>query len=1136
MSKDIKFVGLHGHSCVGSPFDALGFPEDHMDFAYENGSDALALTDHGNMNGLAYQVLHAKKMEKNGKSFKPIYGVEAYYHPSIDEWKGLKEGKEVKNEQASFVLEDEEESKKAAQDLLRHRRHIVLLAQNQKGLNNLFKLISTSFDGDNYYYKPRIDFELLKNHNEGIIASSACLGGMYAKDMWANHGDDNAIYRAMIKTTQQMLDVFGDRWYGELQWHDIPEQHVLNQFIMRLHKDFGIPLISTADSHYPTPETWQQRFLYKKLGWMNKKDMDPYLPQNVGELGYELYPKNGQQMWESYKKFGRDLVYNDDVVMQSLENTYEIAHQRIETFYPDSEVKLPDFVVPDGMTASDALVAMAFEGLRKKGFATDNEYVERLNKELDVIGERQFSKYFLTMKRVSDLAQEDRLTGPGRGSAAGALTSFCLGITQVDPIKYGLQFERFMLKDATGYPDIDFDLSRPMEFKEKLIEQWGANVVVPISNYNTLQPKSLIKDISKFYGIPFQEVNAVTSVMEDEAIPKAKAKHGIKSGVYKPTFDELIEFSESLNSFLEIYPQIKEHLKVLRGQVRSQSRHAGGVVIGQDLDHHMPLVKSRGVTQTPWTEGQKVRHLEPMGFIKYDLLGLQTLEIIELAIRLVLNKKEGREVSFQEVKSFYDKHLNSEIHDLDDHNVYKNIFHAGRFAATFQFTESGAQQFCEDAKPNSIVDIAAVTSIYRPGPLEAGVDEKYLEARYNPSAIHYAHPKAKEVTKETLGFLVFQEQISSLAHALGKDINLNEANKLRKLLTKNTSSRIGKRVASDAEKEIYRKFIDGCVERGLGKQTAQSIWDNFVFFSKYGFNKSHAVCYSIISYQCAWLLHYHPDEWFASYLTFISDNDKEHAISIAKQFGYTIGELDINRSGLTWDVGSDKILYPPLTTIKGIGENTVKAVIKYKPFNTIEELMFHSEISGREIGKKQLDAFIRSGAVDSLIDGRFTGQKHFWTAVAVDKPKTVKKLNENIEKYRDEGGFSKSEKLLNIQNLTGNYPISLVVSDEMLERIKEFHVPCIGEWDKADPLHRTATGKAMCWFVPIEKLEKKTKKGKTYWIIKVVDITGAVTEIKCWGIKPKDKIMLHHPFMAALDHDTKWGFSTRNIDKLKLLG
>lgn len=1147
MSK-IKFVGLHAHSCTGSPFDGLGYPAEHMDFAFKNGSDALALTDHGNMNGLAYQVLHAKKMEKDGKDFKPIYGVEAYIHPSIEQWKEDKaridaeKKSKKKADEASFVLEDEEASKKAVKDVLNHRRHIVLLAQNQKGLNNIFKLISTSFSEDYYYRFPRIDYELLKQHNEGIIASSACLGGVYAKDMWANLEDGmDAVYEAMCQTTESMLDIFGDRWYGELQWNSFKEQHDLNQLVIKVCKEYNVPLVSTADSHYPEPELWKDRILYKKLGWLNKSDEIPSLPQSVEETRCELYPKNGEQMWESYKKtsnlFGQQ--YDDDLIRESFENTYNIAHERIERFYPDNTVRLPDFVVPeDSKSATFALSKMAIAGLKEKGLHKDNEYVERLKHELKVINDRNFSKYFLTMKSISDLAKEDRLTGPGRGSAAGALLSYVLGITQVDPIKYGLQFERFMRRDQTNFPDIDFDVASPMDFKEKLIDKWGSNVVVPISNFNTLQPKSLIKDISKFYGLNFQDVNKVTSVMEEEAIPRAKEMHGIKAGVYKPTFNELKEFSESLKAFLAQYPDIATHVDVLRGQVRSQSRHAGGVVIGQNLDYYMPLVKSGGVTQTPWSEGQRVHHLEPMGFIKYDILGLLTLEMVQSTIELILRRKHGYEPTFEEVTEFYDKHLNPEYHDFDDPAVYKHVFQDGNFAATFQFSENFAKKACTLAKPESIVDLATLTSILRPGPMSAKVDKKYIDARNDPTVVRYAHDEVKKVTEETYGFLVFQEQIAALAHNLGKDISLEEGNKLRKILTKNTSARIGKRVPSEEENKIHAKFIEGCLEKGISKATGEAIWESFIFFSAYGFNKSHAVCYSIISYMCAWLLKYYPAEWLASYLSHVDDKKQEEAISVAKQMGFRIGKLDINESEFRWQVGKDgKTLIPPLVSVKGVGEKAVVEIVKHKPYNTIEDLIFHEEISGRAVGKRVLDALTRAGALDELIDDRFTGSKHFWSAIAVDRPKSMKRFNENIENYRDQGEFSEAEKLLNIQSLTGNYPVRLVVSDELLDRLDSMHCPALGAWDPKDPLYRSDSGKALCWFIPYEKIVKKTKKrGKEYWVLKCVDLTGGVTEIKCWGITASSKIIMHRPYMAALDYDDKWGFSTKSVNRFRMIG
>ncbi|MEK9768680.1 MAG: PHP domain-containing protein, partial [Betaproteobacteria bacterium] len=743
--KKIPFVGLHAHSVAGSIFDAIGYPDEHMDFCYENGGEALALTDHGNMNGFSHQFLHWKKMKAEGKNFKPIFGVEAYFLPSIEEWRGeynrIKEDAKLakslaKGDTSGATVEDEEESKKAIKSILNRRRHLVLLAQNQTGLNNLFKLISESYNEENYYRYPRVDYKMLDKYSEGIIAASACLGGPYAGNYWANREQGpEAVREAMRETTRQFVKIFGDRWHGELQWNNIPEQHELNQYIIEMHHEFGIPLISTADSHYPNPDAWKDRELYKRLGWLGKGKPDwmenTDLPTGVEEIGYEIYPKNGNQMWDSYKYYSKTagVEYDDQLVMDSITRTHDIAFKMIEDFIPDTTVKLPDFVVPAGHTATEALVNYALEGLRNRGLHENKEYTDRLKMELDVIDDRGFSKYFLTMKAISDKANEVQLTGPGRGSAAGSLVAYVLGITQIDPIKYGLLFERFLRKDATDYPDIDYDVAEPMELKERLMEDWGQNSVIPISNWNTLQLKSLIKDISKFYGVPFIEVNKVTSQMIFEATPAAKARHGIKAGVYTPTWEEVMELSPSLRGFLVKHPHIKTHVEALVGQVRSCSRHAGGVLIADDLNEHMPIISSGGVRQSPWAEGQNLRHLEPLGFIKFDLLGLSTLRMIEGAIRHILVRHHNiPEPTFKDVQDFYNKHLHPDVIDFDDQEVYKNVFQKGNFAGIFQFTEGRAQEFCSNAQPKSLVDISAITSIYRPGPLSANVHEQYIQA------------------------------------------------------------------------------------------------------------------------------------------------------------------------------------------------------------------------------------------------------------------------------------------------------------------------------------------------------------------------------------------------------------------------
>ena len=1132
----IPFVGLHAHSVAGSPFDALGYPQDHMDYAYENGCEALALTDHGNMNGMAYQVLHAKKMKAEGKNFKPIFGVEAYFIPSLEAWNEERDKAKEDKKRASELkdsttmsVENEAETKRS-KSILNQRSHLILLAQNQTGLNNIFAMISKS-NSDEYFFRyPRVDYEVLKEHSEGVIAASACMGGVYAANFWKFWDNENECISdqagcedAFRDTTKKMVDIFGDRWYGELQWHTDKKQHMINKLVIQMHKEFGIKLISTADSHYPTPETWKDRELYKRLGFLGKGKpawLSDELPESVAEVGYELYPKNGDQMWESYKHYTKlnGVEYDDDLVMDSITETHNIAFNRIEDFMPDNEVRLPSFVVPDGYTADAALETTSLESLNKLGLLTNPEYKARLEEELSVISDRGFSKYFLTMKAIADTATENQLAGPGRGSAAGSLVAYALGITQVDPIKYGLQFARFLRKDATDYPDIDYDVSSPMELKEIMQDKWGPTTVVPISNFNTLQLKSLVKDISKLYDIPFAEANSVTSRMVAEATPKAKAKHGIKAGVYIPTFEELMEFSDSLQAYLEKYPHIKDHIKVIYGQVRSTSRHAGGVVVGEDLDKHMPLIRSGGVIQTPWSEGQNVRHLEPLGFIKFDVLGLASLRMVETAIRHILKRHYNNpDPTFQDVRDYYNEYLHPDKIDLKDAKVYKNIFHKGKWAGIFQFTESGAQNFCKQAKPKNIIDISAITSIYRPGPLGANVDKKYVKAKENPRNIDYINKYVKDVTKETYGFLIFQEQIASLAHELGEGISLDEGNLLRKLLTKKGT---GKGVQE--KEKIRKKFVKGCVNKKMTEDQANELWNNFEYFSGYGFNKSHAVSYSILSFQCAWLLNYYRAEWMAAFLDKEPDSRKEKAIGVAKSMGFKIEPLNVNTSGKVWEISSDgKTLIQPLTSIKGLGDSAMDQILMHRPFNVVEDFLFHEEIVYSKLNKKALDVLCRSGALSPLQDDRFTGAKHFWSAVACDRPRKPKDLLDNIETYSEEGDFSIEERVQYLTDLTGIFPINLVMKDTVRKQLDQYAVPAISEYDP---------DLNVVWFIPRKVNIRKTKNDKTYYVLEVIDSNNVVTQIRCWGVRPeKDHIQVNRPYMAKLDYNNQWGFSTRSI-------
>ena len=589
--------------------------------------------------------------------------------------------------------------------------------------------------------------------------------------------------------------------------------------------------------------------------------------------------------------------------------------------------------------------------------------------------------------------------------------------------------------------------------------------------------------------------------------------------------DKVYDIHHKLDSkeFLDNHPNLIANGKV----ISNCSRHAGGVLIADDLNEHMPIISSGGVRQSPWAEGQNVRHLEPLGFIKFDLLGLSTLRMIEGAIRHILVRHHNMpEPTFKDVQDFYNKHLHPDVIDFDDQEVYKNVFQKGNFAGIFQFTEARAQEFCANAQPKSLVDISAITSIYRPGPLSANVHEQYIQAKENADEIDYMNDHIKEVTQETYGFLIFQEQIALLAHKLGKGVSLDEGNLLRKVLTKKGTGK-----GHEVKMKIHDKFVEGCVEKGIRRHEAESMWERFEYFSGYGFNKSHAISYSAISFQCAWLWNYYPIEWMASFLDKEPEKRKEKAINIAKANGFFIEKADVNRSSFEWEIdpNDNRKLIQPLAGLKGLGDAAIQQIVDNRPFANIEEFLFHDDIVYSKLNKKALDVLVRSGAMNSLMDDRFTGRKHFWSAVAVDRVYNRKKFNENIEKYKNEGDFTPEEEIENLTTITGIFPMSLVVTPEVRQKLDEYYIPAISDYDPE---------LGLVWFIPREIIRKKTKKGKPYWIVEVIDSNSVLTRFRCWGIvEGKDRIHLNRPYMGKLDYDPAWGFSTRSIKRnLRLLG
>ena len=448
----IPFYNMHGHTTF-SIFDGMGYPEEHVDFAYGNGLQGMAFTEHGNCNSFSYAFQKAKKMKDEGKNdFKVVYGIEAYVHPDIGQWKLDKEkikedaklAKQV-DEDIGLVVEDESETKKGIKNILNQRSHLVLNAINQTGLNNIFRLVSTSYSGDNFYRFPRIDYALLAANSEGIIASSACIGGILGNDYWRNRDmGEAAVFSAMGKTAEAMMNIFGDRFYGELQWAMNVDQHILNQYIIKLSKEYGFKLVTTCDAHYPSPDLWKDREIYKMLGWLgkNKDELSiGNLPVSLDEMAYQLYPKNGDQLFQFYKETSSKLGfgYDDDIVAESIERTSEIVKNRIESYTPDTEIKLPSFVVPEGESADSALAKIAVEKLKASGLYKDSEYVSRLKEELHTIKDRGFSRYFLTMRNIANDAKQVQLCGGGRGCFLpnSPVKMYDNGLTNIKDIKIG---------------------------------------------------------------------------------------------------------------------------------------------------------------------------------------------------------------------------------------------------------------------------------------------------------------------------------------------------------------------------------------------------------------------------------------------------------------------------------------------------------------------------------------------------------------------------------------------------------------------------------------------------------------------------------------------------------------------------
>jgi DNA polymerase III subunit alpha len=1151
-----KFVGLHCHSGF-SVYDGLGYPSNHIDFVIENGMDAWALTDHGNGSGLAHAHKHAEKLKKKGVKYRQIYGCEFYFVPSLKGWKkdysqakldriAAKQKAIKEEEEGGHVVENEDETKtfKLGKDEWKRRYHLVVTAQNAKGLANLFTLIKRGYS-EGFYRYPRIDFDLLKQHREGLTVSTACLGGIYSNRIMRGNAlkiGDEQIQNELSLLTERFVDSVGeDNFYLELQFNRLKQQHLVNHHLLRHADKTGIKCISTADSHYYSPDKWEARELYKKLGWMGS---DPSPLPEFEDLKCELYPKNAIQMWNEftrhYDEYEDTYKGYEQTIKSSIERTHEIAWEKCEDCWIDTSVKLPDFNTPES-SAFQKLGKKVKDSLVKEGLHKKPKYVARAKQELEDIKYLGFENYFLVMNEVFHKAADHTLFGPARGSGGGSLVNFLLGITQVDPLKYDLLWERFLGRHRTSWPDIDSDAGNRDALIDAARELYGDQAVIPVSNFNTLKLKSLVKDIAKFYGIDYTEVNKMTGPLQNEVMSQARDENTEKS-VFVLKHADCMKYSKGYQLFMEKYPKVKDHLEALFMQNRSVGRHAGGVIIGppEELEKSMPIIGVRGELQTPWTEGMNFRNLEDNGFIKFDFLGLTLLKDVENCISRIITKETGKVPTFLEIRDWFDKHINCRYNEQDDEKVWKHVYHQRRKTGVFQFTAEGARRFCEDAKPTTIEELGALTAIYRPGPLRANVHKKYVKDKANEENIEYAHPIIKEILGSTFGHVTFQEQFMLLAQKLG-GFSPAESDKLRKTLVKKSLDTMGKK--GDEREAARRKFVKGAKEiNGVPESVSQELWERIEFFSVYGFNKSHAIAYALDSYYAAWLHTYYETDWLGTILESENNNPDNlaKAISEIKAMGYEVSTPDINESGIAWTWSENKKSFiPPLTAIKGLGKNAVKEIFANRPYESIDHMLFNEE--GKwyhsKLNKTGFAALCKVEALHTLKemwDGTIQNHKQLheiiienyndlkksrWgmTIRQAKKKEAPDRFLQLIEKTANTEDWNRLEKLQMYQELCSATRDDLAFPDEMLTKIQSSGVKSVLQFDPGE--------KAIGWFCVIDWIKKTTKNKKTFYRIKITDNQNNTGWLRMWGNKPSS-MTPYSIWLTQAHNDPNWGAST----------
>ena len=882
----MAFAHLHVHTEY-SLLDGSNQIKEYVKRVKELGMDSAAITDHGVMYGVIDFYRAAKEA-----GIKPILGCEVYVAPNSRFDKELTGGDD-------------------------RYYHLVLLAENNTGYANLMKIVSKGFT-EGYYYKPRVDMEILNRYHEGIIALSACLAGEVARNIQKGLIDEAK------KAALKYQECFGKgNFFLELQDHGIPAQHTVNTALLSISKELDIPLVATNDVHYTYREDEKPHDILLCIQ-TGKKLADE---DRMRYEGGQYYVKSEEEMKGLFP-----------YAWEAVENTQSIA-DRCNVEIEFGVTKLPHFEVPEGYDSWGYLNKLCDDGLKERYPEDDGTLRERLDYELGIIKRMGYVDYFLIVWDFINYAKSnDIMVGPGRGSAAGSIVSYCLKITNIDPIKYNLLFERFLNPERVSMPDIDIDFcfERRQEVIDYVGRKYGSEKVVQIVTFGTMAAKGVIRDVGRVMDLPYSYVDGIAKMIPNEL---------------NVTIDRALQANPELRKLYESDEQVKvliDMSKRLEGLPRHTSMHAAGVVIcPESADEFVPLSRgSDGCITTQFT----MTTLEELGLLKMDFLGLRTLTVIQNAVRLV-EKDTGVKLDMDNV-------------DFNDKAVLDSIG-TGRTDGVFQVESGGMKNFMKELKPQNLEDIIAGISLYRPGPMD--FIPRYIKGKNNAASITYLCPQLKPILEPTYGCIVYQEQVMQIVRDLG-GYTMGRSDLVRRAMSKKKQSVMEKERANF----IYgneEEGVPGCVSNGISAEVAGTIYEEMMDFAKYAFNKSHAACYAVVSYQTAYLKYYYPVEFMAALLTSVIDNPGKVSeyILTCRSMGIKILPPDINEGEAGFSVSGGSIRYA-LTAIKGVGRPVIDQVTAEReargPFLSIQD--FVTRMADSEVNKRTVENFIKSGTFDGL--------------------------------------------------------------------------------------------------------------------------------------------------------------------------